>query len=177
MCGSLPSGVDLGNLKIIPVLTAGGIYENMATFCKHCTQIWVYVDTDYVWYGNKYPQPPCTVCYQVWCQYWGQFSLFPGGMFLLNTYNGLHGRFIINIYSDKIYKYIFLVYAIWVTQAFSLKICYSLNIEPYCLYVCVYHGWPQTLAKICRSISIYLIATCLVNTKQCMFKYSFVINS
>ena len=39
-------------------------------------------------------------------------------------------------------------------QTFSLNIYYGFNIEPYCLYVCVYQGCPQTLAEICRNMSI-----------------------
>ena len=40
--------------------------------------------------------------------------------------------------SDEIYEYVFYVFEIRDAEAFPLKMYCGLNIEPYCLYVCVY---------------------------------------
>ena len=51
--------------------------------------------------------------------------------------NGLHGRWIIQIYSDEIYEDIFYVFKIQSIHIFSLEIndCCS-NTERYCSYIC-----------------------------------------
>ena len=40
------------------------------------------------------------------------------------------------------------------------------NLEPYCLYVCIYQGWPQTLVEIYRNMVI-----CDIFNNSCQGKY------
>ena len=55
---------------------------------------------------------------------------------------------------DEIYQHAFRVCAIWDTQAFWLMNYYGFNIEHFCSDVCGDHRRPQTLAEICRNMSI-----------------------
>ena len=64
----------------------------------------------------------------------------------------MYGRFSLQILSDQIYKYVFLVFAIGGSQVYHLKIYCGFDMEPRCFHVCVYQHWPQTPAATWRNM-------------------------
>ena len=74
--------------------------------------------------------------------------------------------FIIRIYANEIYEYVFRIFAILGVQEFSLKIYGDCNIEPYCLYVCIYPRSPHPLAEIYRDMGIRDVFRAVAVTKN-----------
>ena len=106
----------------------------------------------------NYVNPVCcvaTVCHQVCCICWGHLGHFHRAIYRLKWYKIVCMRYLgctfsqmksINMFS------MYLRFAIWSSQTFSLEMYCSLNIEPHCFHVYVCQCWPQTLAAICRTM-------------------------
>ena len=77
--------------------------------------------------GSNTLNPFCgvaNICHQVCCLCWGHLSLFRTGRSLLNfeTMDQM-GDLICNFYTDKIYKCVTLIFAIWSAKVSSLNDC------------------------------------------------------
>ena len=81
--------------------------------------------------------------------------------------NGLHGKNSIQTYMDEIYKHAFHVCAIWGHTGILMNY-FSFNLEPYYSGMCVYHQFPQTLAKICRNMAIFCSFRAVADTEKCV---------
>ena len=117
--------------------------------------VWVYRIHYILLFRHNTPNPICcvaTMCHQVRSMHWESLLCSQVSFKLIK--NGLHERFIIQIYLDKSYEHAFYVCAIRDTQVRPVKSYCGFNTELHCSDFCGYQWCPQTLAAICRNMGI-----------------------